>query len=147
MSFEEVKDRIRKIESEFKGQSFAVDSQYSEYAYLLKISKGRLSITIRDGYFTDGNVNARPVELTSFEVFFTVNNERFAHYVSDYPLDEYGQRLDEVIELVHIFFRERFTISDDRFLIFMKRRYLNIRSAGVEYHFLQVPQTESTSST
>lgn len=138
MDFDEIKGRVQSFTKKYRELGFEIEEHYREYAYLVHVRKDQNKVTIRDGFFSETEFNKSAVKLTSFEVFFTVGDMRFAHYVSDYPIDEYIERFILLEDMIEKFFRKQYTISNDRYFIFWEKHYMNINLGDELYHLIQV---------
>jgi hypothetical protein len=138
MIFQNVKEYIHTMSAAYKEQGYEVEEEYAQNAYRVSIQKNNQSVEIRDGYISDTNINTRPIELTSFDVFFILDKKKYLHYVSDYPLGEYIQRLEELKPIFDSFFKGAYTVSFDRNLVFWHKEYLNIDTKSSIYHFMRV---------
>jgi hypothetical protein len=131
---------LEQIKEEYSKQGYdaqlEVDPQTNKYELLLADKNGR-AVTYRDGY-REGKARGAAVEITSFDILFSTKRGTFLDYVSDYPIEEYMERLDESLELVNNFFTGQYTISDEKYLIFWRKKYLNISSKSGTHHFIKV---------
>lgn len=147
IDIEYVKKTIKQIEKDYLSKGYEVHAKYAENAYRIAITRNDLSVTIRDGYFSKTDINSSEVTLTSFDVFFNVKDVKFAHYISDYPLAEYPDRLNELFKIITEFFHEEYSISEKRYLLFWQKRYLNVEVDGVMEHFIEVKNRDKNVQT
>jgi hypothetical protein len=118
-----------------KGYVCTFDYEPSSRKYALNMRKGITTIIIRDGFF-NGKPDKSRVELTSFDVLFSLDKSIFAKYYSDYPLDEYLLRLDEAFELVDSFADGNYNLTSEKSLLGKEKQYLNIELDGQVEHLL-----------
>lgn len=132
MEIAKIIEKLKEIEDSYKSKGYTVTAQYHTSGHALKIRQKELKVTLRDQYSLTGGL----IKITSFDVLFSIDNDTYLDYVSDYPSDEYIRQLKNTVLLIDSFFERKFSVTSERYLLFFKKNCLNIIADGVQYHFI-----------
>jgi hypothetical protein len=131
MKFDNVLTKLKEYDNECKSRGFTVTFKYDVWNYELCIKKGTKEVIIRDGYLNGKFHNKKSPNITSFDVLFRMDDATFLNYVSDYPFDEYLNKL------MDSFFNDNYVISNDKVAFFWTKTYLHLKVNDKTYHLLQ----------
>lgn len=143
MTATELKRALKEFTSVYskRGYEYGFVFDNSSGNYMLRLSKGSKSATIRDGYI-NGRLSLKPRELTSFDIILTLEDKVFLKYISDYALEEYSDHLVSAFEIIDAFFEGSFNITSEKYFIFQRKNYLNLQVGDHEEHLLQTGKSD-----
>lgn len=130
MIFEDVIEVLRKRLEQYKKDGYSTHLREDGSNYDARISRADKAVVIRDGYYGDARRNSKPPAITSFDVLLSIGRSTYLSYISDYPLEEYPDRMQDAFDLADNFFAGNYTTSEERSMLFWHRKYLNVNVNG-----------------
>lgn len=146
MEFNDIISKLQDQLTYYKERGIVATLEYDSFNYHFQVGAKDRYAVIRDGRMQEKGANQELPSYTSFDNLFIIEGATYLNYVSDYPLAEYGERLNEVFVLIEAFFRNDYTITSEKFLFFKERKYLNIPNSKNTVHLLETRPSQNSLS-